>query len=166
MFARMARESTVDGASDVVRLRALAAEGEVLLTLWDSREGAEGAGRWYEVEDDRPLADAGSAPQTAGVYYFDGPMSQAHRDAAQAANTRRIHPAMADHPGGVRVLTLWQPDERALVVVVLTTSLAALEDAQRKVQSMELLPDEDPALLPGPSRVEVYRVLPERSAVS
>ena len=35
---------------------------------------------------------------------------------------------------------------------------AALRRAQQVVMSTELLPGEDAALLPGPDRVEVYRV--------
>lgn len=156
MFARLSTES--DGAVEVVRLRALAGPRTVLLSLWDHRAEDDG---WFEVEADQRLADADHEPAAAGVYYFDGPMSPAHRAAAVTAN-RRISAAMATHPGGVRTLVLWQPERREQVVVVLATSLESLELGQRTVSTMELLPEEDPALLPGPSRVEVYRIGADR----
>ncbi|MFC5285569.1 hypothetical protein ACFPM7_00765 [Actinokineospora guangxiensis] len=159
MFARVAAGSDVEGAREVVRLRALAGSQELLLSLWDFRADAEGPGQWYEVRSELLMADSGSPARAAGLYHFAGPMSPAHVQAADAANDRRIQPAMAEHPGGVRTLVLWQPDAREQLVVVLATSLDSLEEGQRKIASMELLPGEDPALLPGPARVEVYRVV-------
>ncbi len=38
------------------------------------------------------------------------------------------------------------------------TSVETLDAAQRAVMATELAPDEDPALLPGPDRVELHRV--------
>ncbi|GAA4444843.1 hypothetical protein ACFQV2_38490 [Actinokineospora soli] len=162
MYARLARESDVEGARAAFRLRALAGEQELVLSLWESREDAERAGQWYELESDQPMGDPDAEPGAVGVYHFDGPMSPAHHAAASAANAR-IQAGMADHPGGVRALVLWQPEARAQVVVVLSATLESLEDGQRKVMAMDLAPGEDPALLPGPSRAEVYRVVPERS---
>jgi hypothetical protein len=66
---------------------------------------------------------------------------------------------MDEHAGTVRSIVLWQPERRSKIVVMQTVSVEALEDAQREVLSSELLPGEDPALLPGPDRVDLYRVM-------
>jgi hypothetical protein len=47
-------------------------------------------------------------------------------------------------------------------VVHLAESVEALEAAARAVNASALLPDEDPALLTGPDRSEVYRVADTR----
>ena len=52
---------------------------------------------------------------------------------------------------------LTQPDGGSAVVVI-SRSEASLDKAIRLITTSELLPGEDPALLPGPSRVERYRV--------
>ena len=44
------------------------------------------------------------------------------------------------------------------VIVTLATSVETLDAAQRAVMATELTPGEDPALLPGPDRVEIHRV--------
>ena len=44
------------------------------------------------------------------------------------------------------------------VVITLATSLEALDATARAVMSTELMPGEDPALLPGPDRIEIHHV--------
>jgi hypothetical protein len=44
------------------------------------------------------------------------------------------------------------------VVITLATSVPALDVIGRTVMSTELLPGEDPALLPGPDRIEIHHV--------
>ena len=44
------------------------------------------------------------------------------------------------------------------VVITLATSVDTLDAAQQAVMATELTPGEDPALLPGPDRVEIHRV--------
>jgi hypothetical protein len=124
----------------------------VLLSLWDD-EGD------FEVIDDWAGKAAGAAPVAAKVLYFDGPVSPVAFDAGQRAARDRLQPALAAVPGLIRQITLWQPADRSIVVVSLGESMAALEAAGRAVNATELLPDEDPALLPGPDRGEAYRVL-------
>jgi hypothetical protein len=119
-------------------------------------DGGDGA---HEVIEDWSGAAAGAEPAAAVVVYFDGPVSPAAFEAGQRAARERIQPALAAVPGIVRLVTLWRPEDRSLVVVNLGTSMAALEAGSKAVNSTELLPGEDPALLTGPDRGEAYRVL-------
>jgi hypothetical protein len=57
----------------------------------------------------------------------------------------------------VSLLLLRAPDGSEVVVSV-TRSEAGLARAQEVVMSTELLPGEDPELLRGPARIEVYEV--------
>jgi hypothetical protein len=130
-----------------------------MLTLWHRREDAEPpTGDLYEVEDDWPGTAAGERPAAAGVVYFDGPLSDARVAAGRRAHADRLRPALRDLPGLVRTISLWHADERKVAVVSLATSLDHLEAGGRAVNSTELLPGEDPALLPGPDRVDIHRV--------
>jgi len=86
--------------------------------------------------------------------------------AAGAKADRRITPMMSEHPGAVRVQILWQPQRRSQVLLSYATSVDSLEQAQQKIDSMELWDDEDAALLPGPDRVDLYRVEPLNASVS
>jgi hypothetical protein len=121
------------------------------LSLWkDSTE--------LEVVDDWSGPAAGAEPVVALFLTFDGPLSPAAYDAARFAARERVQPALAGVPGHIRLLALWRPDTRSVTVVHLAVSMDALEDAGRAVRSTELLPGEDPALLPGPDRAVAYRV--------
>jgi hypothetical protein len=122
------------------------------LSLW--KDGAA-----LEVVDDWPGPAAGTEPTVALLLSFDGPLSPAAYDAAQFAARERVQPALTGVPGLVRLLALWQPDTRSVTVVQLAVSMDALEDAGRAVNSTELLPGEDPALLPGPDRAVAYRIV-------
>lgn len=97
----------------------------------------------------------------AQLTYFDGPRSTELIAAADRAGRERIMPAMAAHPRlrdlHVATYVLRQPDG-AEVVIVITQTEEALRTGQEMIRTMELLPDEDPALLPGPDRVEIYEV--------
>ncbi len=42
--------------------------------------------------------------------------------------------------------------------MALSASMATIEAVQDAIMATELLPGEDPALLPGPDRVDVHRV--------
>jgi hypothetical protein len=44
------------------------------------------------------------------------------------------------------------------VIITLTTSVETLDAAERAAMSTELMPGEDPALLPGPDRIEIHHV--------
>lgn len=147
-----------------------------MVTLWQTRQDAvlaserSAAARGprpvtlhsddvYEVEEDWPGVAAGERPEAATVIYFDGPLSAARLEAARWSSRERILPATRDLPGRVRTLVLFDPDEAKAAIVTLATSMPALEAIGQAVMSTELLPGEDPALLTGPDRFEICRVV-------
>lgn len=158
MYATMtpAGATMPGGAAEEIELRQLAGPRHVVLRLHDGEPAGPDD---FAVEDDRPLGSAASRAAVASVVTFSGPLSQAMKDAGDRADRDRIGPAMASRPGGVRVLRLWQPDRRRQLVVVLAVDQATLEGSFRTISSMQLLPGEDPALLPGPDHVEIFEVL-------
>ena len=97
----------------------------------------------------------------AQLTIFDGPRSPELVAAAERAGTERIDPLLESHPDLradlVARYVLTQPDGGSAVVVI-TGSESTLDKAIQLITTSELLPGEDPALLPGPSRVERYLV--------
>ena len=88
---------------------------------------------------------------------FDGPRAPeqvAAADMAGGSGSGRPSAASAGW-SGVYVL---RGSDLSSVVVTLATSVETLDAAQRTVMATELTPGEDPALLPGPDRVEIHRV--------
>jgi hypothetical protein len=151
-------------------------QGGTLLTLWHTREDAELASERsraaagprpvdlladdvYEVEEDVPGQAAAQAPAAALVGYFDGPVSQAHVDAARRRGQERVIPALGQVSGLVRTLVIWHEAAAKYAVIHLATTAGALEEIVTVVTSLPVSPDEDPALLTGPDRVETHRVL-------
>jgi hypothetical protein len=162
MYARIGRtEDGTAGAAEVCTLRRLAGHDQQVLSLWPTAEraAADPTAEWYVVQDDRAGGARGERPVVAALVCFDGPMSEPREAASRRAGSERIGPLMDEHAGTVRSIVLWQPERRSKIVVMQTVSVEALEDAQREVLSSELLPGEDPALLPGPDRVDLYRVM-------
>ncbi|MFB4316906.1 hypothetical protein [Actinomadura sp. 21ATH] len=147
-----------------------------LLTLWrtaedarlavDRTEAARGgprpvtlhSDRIYEVESAEEGPDAELPPGAAVLLFFDGPHDDAWLESARFAQRERIGPALRTVSGLVRGISLYDPEERSSAVVSLGTSLEALARAEKAVNSTELLPGEDPALLTGPDRAVVHRV--------
>jgi hypothetical protein len=155
MYARLAAQAaTPPGFHTGYLLEQVGIGRSVLLSFWD--RGTEDD---HEVVDDWSGAAAGAEPAVAGVIYFDGPLSPAAVDAGRRAGRERIQPALAEVPGLIRQVTLWQPVHRSITVVGLAESMEVLEATARVVNSTELLPGEDPALLPGPDRGEAYRIV-------
>ena len=113
----------------------------------------------YQVQADVPGEAAGRAGHAVAIGYFDGPLSAARLAAGRFGYEARIAPALAGVPGLVRTLQLWQPTAAALCVVHVGVDLQALEAVGRTVNGTTLLPEEDPALLTGPDRFEIHRVL-------
>jgi hypothetical protein len=66
-------------------------------------------------------------------------------------------PAVSKLGHHFRVYVLLREDGSQVVVIGDTEQ--ALLDAQKAIMNSELLPGEDPALLPGPDRVELYPVV-------
>ena len=94
----------------------------------------------------------------AQLTYFDGPRTPEQTAAADFAARERIRPAVSNLGHRFRVFVL-RRDDGSQVVVTIGDSEQDLLDAQKAIMSTELLPGEDPALLPGPDRIELYPVL-------
>jgi hypothetical protein len=153
----------------------IAAGGAGLLTLWQTRDDAERASdRTAAVRGPRPVplhndavyevvaemagTGAPADPAFAQLAYFDGPRTDEWAAAFLRAGKERLWPAVRDIPGTVRFLTL-AGEANAQLQVGLVTSIEAIEATGRAIISTELLPWEDPAMLTGPDRVDLHRVL-------
>jgi hypothetical protein len=143
--------ATVPG-TDAYLLEQLGHGKTTILTIGADVTGAE-------VVDDWAGPAAGADPKAASVVYFDGPISPAAYAAAEHAVRDRIRPALRHVPGVIRLISLWDPTARSTTAIMLGDSLEALEEASRVINSTTLLPDEDPALLPGPDRGDLHRVI-------
>jgi hypothetical protein len=94
----------------------------------------------------------------AQLTYFDGPRSPEQLAAADFAGRERIISAVSSLGQPIRVYRLCREDG-SQVVIAIADSEQVLRDAQKAIMATELLPGEEPALLPGPDRVELYPVL-------
>ncbi len=161
MYARIHKSTGTppEGAREASTYRRLAANDELTVSLFDTQDeaAADPTAEWYEVESDDP--GAGAPGGVAAFLYFDGPVSDAVHQAGGRAHRDRIAPAMRTQPGVGRALVLWQPQRRSALVVSTAESIESMEAGQRAIAAMELLPGEDPALLPGPNRVELFRAV-------
>ena len=146
----------------------LAGSAEVRLTLWDTAAGATAflaeragmaalPGEIYEVTENRAGPAAAQTPAYAQLIYFDGPRAPEQVAAGDLAGRQRIWPAIRGLDGLVGTCLLRGADLGS-VVITLATSVQALDVIARTVMSTELLPGEDPALLPGPDRIEIHHV--------
>jgi hypothetical protein len=171
-------EDTADtaGTADPADTADTAAGAGALLTLWRSEPDALlAAGRTeearpgprpvtvyedriYEVEGRFDGPDAAGTPAAVVLIYFDGPHPDDWLASARYAHERRIVPVMRRIPGVVGGFAMWDPVKRDSVVVTLTASLEAMARAQKAVNSTELLPGENAALLTGPDRAVVHHV--------
>ncbi len=102
----------------------------------------------------------------AQLTYFDGPRSAEVVAASDHGGRDRIQPAIEADPQMqqelVSLLVARQADG-AEVVIAVTRTEAGLARAREVIMGTELLPDEDPALLSEPDRVEVYEVIDSRT---
>ena len=94
----------------------------------------------------------------AQLTYLDGPRTTEEIAAADFAVRERIAPLVRTLPGVLRVYRMRRVDGSELVVSI-GESEQALLDVQKAVMTSTLLPGEDPALLPGADRVEMYPVI-------
>lgn len=94
----------------------------------------------------------------AQLTYFDGPRTPEQLAAEDFADRERLVPAISKLGQPFRVYLL-RRDDGSTVVISIAESEQALLDAQKAVMATELLAGEDPALLPGPDRIELYPVL-------
>jgi hypothetical protein len=94
----------------------------------------------------------------AQLTYFDGPRGPEQLAAADFADRERVMPALSKLGHSFRAYRL-RRDDGAEIVVVIADSEQVLLDAQKAILSTRLLPGENPALLPGPDRTELYPVI-------
>jgi len=94
----------------------------------------------------------------AQLTYFDGPRSPEQLAAHDFAARERIVPVISELDHSYRVYVLRRDDGSQVVVSIADTEQALL-DAQKAIMGTELLPAEDPALLRGPDRIELYPVI-------
>ncbi|MFD3707546.1 hypothetical protein ACFWUP_30795 [Nocardia sp. NPDC058658] len=94
----------------------------------------------------------------AHLVWFDQPRNADELAAVDFARTNRIGPAVATVPGLLDFYELRRADGSGMVIGIADTE-AALHAVSAAILATELLPGEDPALLPGPDRVEICPVL-------
>jgi hypothetical protein len=131
-----------------------------VLTFWSASTGG------FEVDDEWAGHDPDQPARAAVVLWFDGPIADPVLKAAKYAGQLRLTPAIQATPGTVRGCALIDPARRAMCVINLVTSVDALDALAHAANNTELLPGEDPALLPGPDRVESSRVLSTKESSS
>jgi hypothetical protein len=140
----------------------------VRLTLWDTEASASDCSgpdaglappgaEIYQVTDTEEGPAAAQVPTYARLMSFDGPRAPEQAAAEDLAGRQRIWPAIHALSGLAGIYVL-RGSDLSSVVVTLATSVETLDAAQRAVMATELTPGEDPALLPGPDRVEIHRV--------
>lgn len=104
----------------------------------------------------------------AQLSIFDGPRSPELVAATERAGRERIDPLIDANPeirdDMVAQYVLSQPDGGSAVLVITNTE-ESLDKAIQLITTSELLPGEDPELLPGPSRSERYLVQDVRHGV-
>ncbi len=156
------------GLLSYLTFRQLGGPAAVRLTLWDTEANATGypgpdaglapsAAEIYQVTATEEGLAATQVPTYARLVYFDGPRAPEQAAAEDLAGRQRIWPAIRGLSGLVGIYVL-RGSDLGSVVVTLATSVETLDAAQRAVMATELTPGEDPALLPGPDRVEIHRV--------
>jgi hypothetical protein len=156
------------GLLSCLTFRQLGGPAAVRLTLWDTEASATGcpgpdaglappAAEIYQVTHTEEGLAATQAPTYARLVCFDGPRAPEQAAAEDLAGRQRIWPAIRRLSGLVAVYVL-RGSDLSSVIVTLATSVETLDAAQRAVMATELTPGEDPALLPGPDRVEIHRV--------
>jgi hypothetical protein len=156
------------GLLSCLTFRQVAGPAAARLTLWDTESSATGfpgpddglappAAEIYQVTDTGEGLAASQVPAYARLLCFDGPRAPEQAEAEDLAGRQRIWPAIRGLSGLTRIYVL-RGSDLSSVVVTLATSVEALEAAQRAVMATELTPGEEPALLPGPDRVEIHRV--------
>jgi len=161
------------GFQGVHLMRQIGSRQGLSVTLWDSREDAGAASdRTEQVMGPRPFTldfdevydvlavtpglaaiDKATVAQVTG---FDGPRSAAQVHAMRRAGEERIRPVVEHVHGHAATYVLCHPVDSAIVVITLATSIDALNGIADAVLSTSLLPGEDPALLTGPDRIELY----------
>jgi len=98
----------------------------------------------------------------AQLTYFDGPRSPELIATADRAGRERIEPAILarqDLRDDLVAAYVLRREDGGEITVVIVEHEHTLDRAVEVIMGTELLPGEDPALLPGPDRVERYEVV-------
>ncbi|MGH8862301.1 MAG: hypothetical protein ACRDVG_13915 [Jatrophihabitantaceae bacterium] len=102
----------------------------------------------------------------AQVAQYHGPRSKELVAAGMHAGRDRILPAIEADPQMqqemVSLLVLVAADGGELVIPV-TRTMAGIQRATEVIRNTALLPDEDPALLSEPDRIDIYEVVDARA---
>ena len=126
------------------------------VALWTDEPATDG--RVYRVTDEMRGRASGRSPLFAQVTWLNGDGDPTRADAAERGGRDRIWPAVREIESIVDTFALRSADDR-LVIVGLATGRETYEQVERAIMSTELLPSEDPALLPGHDRIDQARVL-------
>jgi hypothetical protein len=129
-----------------------------VVALWPDETRAPAGTRTYRLVDRVDGTAAGRTPLFAQLTWLNGTGDPAVARAAERGGRERIHPVIRDVEGFVGVLVFESADARILVVA-LATGLETHTEIGDRITNTPLLPGEDPALLPGPDRMELGRVL-------
>lgn len=132
--------------------------GSTTIAFWPAEGAAPAGARVYRDVDRLDGPDAGRTPLFAQVVWVNGTGDPGVAQAAERSGRERINPAIRDVHGLIGVLVLESADHRILVVAT-ATALETHTEVQQRIERTPLLPDEDPALLPGYDRMELGRVL-------
>jgi hypothetical protein len=155
------------GALGACTLTQVAGLAGAVVTFWpDAATAGEAAARrpagttWLDTGVYRvaEVQSASAVATFAQITWFDGPRGADQSAAELRAGRDRVWPAVRELDG-VGTTYVLLAEDRALVVVSFTASIETIEATHRAISSTELLPGEDPALLPGPDRVDLHRVL-------
>jgi hypothetical protein len=145
------------GPDGAVVVEHLSGDEGTVVALW--ADGTQPPpGRVYGLADGFDGTAAGRTPLFAQLTWVNGTGDPDVARAAERGGRERIDPAVRDVDGLVRVLVFRSPDDR-IVVLGLATGLETLAEVGDRIEHTPLLPGEDPALLPGPDRIELGRVL-------
>jgi hypothetical protein len=147
-------------------------EGAVL-AFWPAEPAATAAATWsagqppwldaraYAVTGGGPGRAAGITARLAFTGWFDTAGDSARAEAADRAGRERIDPVVRVQDGVVAAYGLRAADD-TVGFLVLGTDVTVPEKVRRAALRTTLLPGEDPALLSGPDRVDLHRVLSVR----
>ncbi|SFF41612.1 hypothetical protein [Blastococcus tunisiensis] len=133
-------------------------DGGTVVALWPEEVSAPAGTRTYRLVDRVDGSAVGRTPLFAQLTWLNGTGDPAVARAAERGGRERIHPVIRDVEGLVGVLVFRSADDR-IVVVGLATGLETLAEIRNRIGRAPLLPGEDPALLPGPDRVQLGRIL-------
>ncbi len=143
-----------------------------LVSLWDAEEPARIAARTegstparialgpaepMQVIDLDLGPERDQHPAVLQLAVFDGPRG-AVQTAADRVADRRIARSVQSVPGYCGAVVALA-DDGGYAVVVLARSVDSLTEGRRRLMSTELPPDEDPALLNGPDRMEQHDLI-------